>query len=64
LSVDKSVDNKKIILPMDLLTEKARKKNYPLYSVGISLGKIPHVIPSVIIEKYFKKIHFKKLKNN
>jgi hypothetical protein len=49
LSVDKSVDNKKILLPMDLLTEKARKNNYPLYYVGISLGKIPHVIPSVII---------------
>jgi hypothetical protein len=49
LSVDKFVDNKKILLPMDLLTEKARKNNYPLYSVGISLGKIPHVIPSVII---------------
>jgi hypothetical protein len=34
---------------MDLLTEKASKKQLPLHSVGISLGKIPYVIPSVII---------------
>ena len=31
---------KKILLLMDLLTRKARKKNYPLHSVGISLGKL------------------------
>jgi hypothetical protein len=41
---------------MDLLTEKACKKNYPLYSVSIFLKKLPYVIPSVIILKYiFKK---------
>jgi len=34
---------------MDLLTEKARKKNYLLHSVGIFLRKIPYVIPLVII---------------
>jgi len=39
---------------MDLLTEKTRKKNYPLHSVSISLQKIPYVIPSVIILKYLK----------
>jgi hypothetical protein len=36
---------------MDLLTEKARKKNYPLHSVSISLEKIPYIIPLVIILK-------------
>jgi hypothetical protein len=42
---------------MDLLTEKAskKKKECPLHSIGISLGKISYVIPSVIIYKYFKK---------
>jgi hypothetical protein len=28
---------------------KGMKKNYPLYSVGISLKKLPYVIPSVMI---------------
>jgi hypothetical protein len=37
LFVGKSVGNKKkILLPMDLLTEQARKKNYSFHSVGIS----------------------------
>jgi hypothetical protein len=50
LSVGKSVGNKKILLPMDLLTEKASKnKNYPLHPVDISLDKIPYAILSVII---------------
>jgi hypothetical protein len=48
LSVGKFVGNKKLLLPMDLLTEK-QKKNYPLHFVGIFLEKIPYVIPSVII---------------
>jgi len=40
LSIDKSIDNKKILLPMDLLTEKERKKNTRF---------IPSVFP---LEKY------------
>jgi len=34
------VGNKKILLLIDLLTGKARKKNFPLHSVSISLGKL------------------------
>jgi hypothetical protein len=40
-SVGKSVGNKKILLPMDLLTEKASKK--------INYRFIPSVFPSVIV---------------
>jgi hypothetical protein len=36
LSVGKSVGNKQIILPME---KACKKKNYPLHSVGISLGR-------------------------
>ena len=39
-----------------------QKKFYPLHSIGISLGKMPYVIPLVIILKYyFKKINFTKI---
>jgi hypothetical protein len=49
LFVGKSVGNKNILLLMDLLIKKVPKTIYPLHSVGISLGKIPYVILSVII---------------
>jgi len=50
LSVSKFIGNKKILVPIDLLIEKAsKKKNYPLHSVGIFLGKISYVILLVII---------------
>jgi len=38
---------KKILLPMDLLTEKASKKNF--HSISNFLENKPYMIPSVII---------------
>ena len=38
---------------MDLLTEKARKKTLSTSFRWYFSRKIPYVIPSVIIEKYF-----------
>jgi hypothetical protein len=40
---------KKNIITDGFTDGKGAQKNYPLHSIGISLGKIPYVIPSVII---------------
>jgi hypothetical protein len=40
-----------LVIKKNIITDgkNAQKKNYPLHSVGIFLGKIPYVILSVII---------------
>jgi len=49
LSDGKSVGNKKILLPIDLLTENASKKKLPASFRQYFPQQMPYVIPSVII---------------